>query len=255
MAGLYRVVWTYAGTRTAFTFISEMHAVSFRQSAHYVQLLLVLGAFFLLGRCRKIDCFKLAFLLAASLIAFRTARDAWFVAIPAALVIADCLKMLGKEREIAEETADRTGVLRLTVILLGIAGVLTLHGLDSGFSRASAMKSIASVYPLQAVRFLRQQHLPGPLYNSFNEGGFLIGNLPEYPVSIDGRADLYPDQFLEHYLSVAGAGPDWREDPALERANLVILEPYLPLARELQHDSRFETVYSDEQATVFVRKR
>ena len=34
-----------------------------------------------------------------------------------------------------------------------------------------------------------------------------------------------------------------------------MLEPYLPLARELQQDSRFVLVYSDEQAVVLVRRR
>jgi hypothetical protein len=253
--GLYRVVWIYTGTKTAFTFISEMHANSFRQSAHFILLLLTLGAFFFLGRCRSVDRFKLVFLIAGSLIAFRTARDAWFVAIPAALVMADSLRMLRQERQEPEATPEPIGVLQMAVVLVGIAAILTMRGLDSGYSRAAAMKSIESVYPMKAVRFLRQQRLPGPLYNSFNEGGFLIGNLPEYPVSIDGRADLYPDEFLEHYLSVVAAGPDWQEDPTLQQANLVMLEPYLPLARELQHDSRFETIYSDDQAIVFLRKR
>jgi hypothetical protein len=268
MAGLYRVVWIYAGTKTAFTYISEMHANSFRQSAHYVELLLAVGAFFFLGRCRAADRFKLLLLVSGSLIAFRSARDAWFIAIPAALVIADSWRTRRQEcpehegmaerktgGQKSEVPAEHIGALQLTVILLGVAGILTLHGLDSGFSRAAAMKAIENVYPMRAVRFVRQRNPPGPLYNSFNEGGFLIGNLPEYPVSIDGRADLYPDEFLAHYMSVAGAGPDWQQDPTLERANLVILEPYLPLARELEHDSRFQVVYSDEQATVFIRNK
>jgi hypothetical protein len=255
-AGLYRVVWIYAHNHIALAFISEMHANNFRKSAHYVELLLTLAAFYLLGRRRGADPFKLVFLAAASVVAYRTARDAWYIAIPAALAIADSIRALRQERGGPDEAdTGRISALQLAAIALGIAGILTLRGLDSGFSKAAAIKTIEGVYPLRAVRFLRQQHPPGPLYNSFNEGGFLIGNLPEYPVSIDGRADLYPDDFLEQYLSVAAAGAGWQDDPALQRANLVMLEPYLPLARELQRDPQFQVVYADEQAVVFTRKR
>ncbi len=40
---------------------------------------------------------------------------------------------------------------------------------------------------------------PGPLYNHYDDGGFLIWFAPERPVFVDSRQDPYPlDLLLEH---------------------------------------------------------
>ena len=217
-AGLYRVIWNYAHSQVPFAYISEFHANSFRQPAHFVELLLALGAFFLLGRRRAPALFQLLFLTLAAVVAFRTARDTWFVSLPAACVLAETWGILRREQPAIPQTPDEAAIERMAIwqwlaVGLGIAAILTLRGLDCRFSYATEIKLIETVYPLRAVRFLRQQHLPGPIYNSFNEGGFLIGQLPEYPVSIDGRTDLYPDEFIEHYLSVVGGPRTGRRIP------------------------------------------
>lgn len=60
-----------------------------------------------------------------------------------------------------------------------------------------------------------------------NWGGFLMVALPEYPVSIDGRNDLYGDGLLEREVKTMVA-EDWQGDAAIERANLVPLPNKLP---------------------------
>ncbi len=86
---LYPVVLAYAGSKFPYTFIREFQALNFRAYSHYVELLLAGAAFFTLGRQKRVDLLKLALLTIASVVAFRTMRDSWFLCITAAGCIAD----------------------------------------------------------------------------------------------------------------------------------------------------------------------
>ena len=86
---LYAIVFAYASSTFPYTFIREFQALNFRAVSHYVELLLAGAAFFTLGRQKRVDLFKLALLTVASVVAFRTMRDSWFLCIAAAACIAD----------------------------------------------------------------------------------------------------------------------------------------------------------------------
>ena len=93
----------------------------------------------------------------------------------------------------------------------------------------------------------------GPLYNSFDWGGFLIFYMPQYPVSIDGRTDLYGDAVDEQYYATQEAEPSYTTDPALNEAGVVILKNKFPIAKMLLTDRRFRVIYRDDLAVVLVR--
>ncbi len=48
---------------------------------------------------------------------------------------------------------------------------------------------------------------PGPLYNRYDEGGYLIWFAPEKPVFVDGRQDPYPLAFLADVVALENGGP------------------------------------------------
>jgi hypothetical protein len=50
--------------------------------------------------------------------------------------------------------------------------------------------------PLSPGAIAAVRACPGPLYNRYNEGGYLIWFVPETPVFIDSRQDPYPFQFV-----------------------------------------------------------
>src|ERR1019366_7353961 len=79
----------YSNSHVPYVMIQELSAADFRLITHYVLLLLAAAAFFALGGQRKLDVFKLSLLTLASVVAFRTQRDAWFVSICAVAFIAD----------------------------------------------------------------------------------------------------------------------------------------------------------------------
>jgi hypothetical protein len=205
-----------------------------------------------LGR-RKTDTFKLALLLVAALVSFRMLRDSWFLCVTAAAVLAWVLRKPDNAPETAGESAPGLRALHLSGVLAGVAAVIALSALDAGLSNRVLEQMVNKSFPMEAVLYIREHRPPGPIYNNFNWGGFLIGALPEYPVSIDGRTDLYGDELLRQAID-AQLGLKWADDPALNRANLVLLPSSMPLCRVLERSPAFHLVHSDPLAMVFVRK-
>jgi len=207
---------------------------------------LTAAAFFALGWQRKLDLFKLSLLIVASIIAFRTQRDAWFVSICAAAFIADVAPAEKRDRPVFR-------IPELAGMALVLATFIFLIARNTGFDARDLDRAISHEYPVNAVNFLRQHPVPGPLYNSLDWGGFLIWYMPQYPVAIDGRNDLYGDEIdLRTYKSTIG--DSYTSDPYLNESRVVLLPKALPLANLLTIDSRFRLIYKDQIAMIFVRE-
>jgi hypothetical protein len=108
--------------------------------------------------------------------------------------------------------------------------------------------------PYHAVEFLKREGLPGPIFNSYNWGGYLIFKLwPDYPVYIDGRTDLYDDAFIRRYLNVVTAGDNWQQTLDEDGINLVLIESESTLAKFLRQDPAWTEHYRDESTVIFGR--
>jgi hypothetical protein len=77
------------------------------------------------------------------------------------------------------------------------------------------------LFPAGAVSWIKEQDLQGKIFNDYNWGGYLIYNLPEAPVFVDGRTDLYGDEILNDYLEVIFCKEDWQE--TLDKHGLEVL--------------------------------
>jgi hypothetical protein len=243
---LYQVVFGYSSSKVIYSMITELQALSFRGVSHFVELLLAAAAFLALGWQKKLDIFKLALLIVASIFAFRATRDAWFLCITAAAILAD----------VPERAERHDPPLRLAEIAgVGFAAVLslTLAARNTDFNLRGLDREISAEFPVDAVNYLRKHPVGGPLYNSFDWGGFLSFYMPEYPVAIDGRTDLYGDATDSQFLASEGADPSYASDPYLNEAGLVILKNKVPLAKLLPTDRRFRVIYRDDVATVLAR--
>jgi hypothetical protein len=248
----YQVVYEYSKAKFTYSVIVELQPLSFRGYSHFAELFLTAAGFFAVGWRRKLDLFKLALMTAASIIAYRTMRDAWFICLPAAACIAEAFTpQSAVEQEqppFAETWLEKLGVAAAVAILLAVVA----NGTD--FTQRGLDRAISSEYPVNAINFLRRAPVQGPLYNALNWGGFLMWYMPEFPVAIDGRNDLYGDDLDKLFYNSQSAEKSYTTDPYLNHAGIVLLSSEMPLAKILTVDSRFQLVYHDDIATVFSRR-
>lgn len=244
----YQVVYEYARAKFPYSVLIELQPFTFRGYTDYAKLLLTGAGFFALGWQKKFDLYKLALLTVASVIAYRTIRDAWFICIPAAACIAD-VPAPETERDHPESWFEKAGVAAAIALLL----VLLSRATD--FNRSGLNRALRSQYPVNAINFLRRNPVPGPLYNNYSWGGFLIWHMPEYPVAIDGRNDLYGDDLDWLFFNTENAANLQTTNPYLNEAGVVVLDSHLPLTKVLTTDPRYQIVFRDETATVFARRQ
>jgi hypothetical protein len=136
------------------------------------------------------------------------------------------------------------------LVLVVAAALLQISGPISARANAEAQ---AESLPVAAVDYLREANLPGPMFNNYNWGGYIIWELPQYPVFVDGRTDLYGDELLSQYLAALFARGNWRETLEAYDINLVFVETAAPLAKELRQEPGWEQTYDDDMAAIFVR--
>lgn len=243
----YLVVLAYTKAHFTYNVIIELQPLSFRLFSNFIELFLAAAGFYAVGWRKKIDPFKLALLAVACVVSFRTMRDAWFICFSAAACIADF--------PAPETTPHRTDSWReLAVVAAVIVLSLFLSAPFTDFSNRGLDRAISANYPVDAINFLRRNSFSGPLYNNLNWGGFLMWYLPELPVAVDGRNDLYGDELDQLFYNSQSAFPSYKTDPYLDEARVVVLDSRLPLAKILTIDPRFRLVYHDDISTVYVRR-
>jgi hypothetical protein len=148
-------------------------------------------------------------------------------------------------------TPRALGILNsvLMVVLFAIVGfrIYNVTGNQSAVERAT--------FPTEAVAIIQNQKPPPSLYNSYSWGGYLVWKLyPDYRVYIDGRADVYGDDFIEDFLRIYRAEPAWSEQLAKRDVRLVLIEPDAPLALALVASPDWQRVYADDHSALFERK-
>jgi hypothetical protein len=141
-------------------------------------------------------------------------------------------------------------------ILNAILMTAVLVAIIRYFPTQAGIEKIASRnFPVGAVDYLRKHPTPGPMYNTYGYGGYLIWALPEQKVFIDGRGDLYEDggAFLE-YLQVSDLKPAAFMVLRAHGIQSCLLEAQEPMATVLATNPDWEKRYSDGVSTLFVRR-
>ena len=243
-------------------FIEEWRAPDFHEPHFQALALLLLGTFCALAlsnkRARPGELFLLAVTAFATL---RSARNVAFFSLAATPLFAEHLwswlmTYPWAERLLARRSAVPAVVppakLALNVTLVVLAFIIVILGAR----RAMVLQPIAEAteFPGGAVQFILAERPPQPIYNEYTWGGYFIWKLyPDYPVYIDGRADVYGDKLLEDSLKVHDANPGWRELLTSYGTRTVLVKPASGLATSLRDDNSWRKVFEDKQAVIFVR--
>lgn len=102
----------------------------------------------------------------------------------------------------------RAYVNLLLVLLVGFAVLANLLLVIDAETIDDAQKRFL---PVAVAEQIRSANYVGNMFNSYNMGGYLLFALPDVPVFVDGRTDLYGNDFLLRYLRAANGIPGWRE--------------------------------------------
>jgi hypothetical protein len=148
------------------------------------------------------------------------------------------------DRGLAElaKPASLRGVA-LAGALLAAVSAAVLHG--------AAVRSDIAI-PAAALAAVEAAHVTGPVLNDYGFGGYLI--FSGIPPFIDGRAELYGDEFIRRYVKAMLLESD--ELPKLLDQNGItwtLIAPERPAALLLGYLPGWRQLYADDVAVVHVR--
>lgn len=192
----------------------------------------------------------------SALMAFLSIRHMEVLAVLGAVVLADGASALlrFKRREEARsdwealrhyEERHGGGIVFLASIVLAVTSVV--RGLPgAGYDPAR--------FPVEMVERLEEAGVvpDGAVFAPAHWGGYLILEWPHARVFVDGRSDMYGDEFMRLYASIYSARPGWSR--RLEEAGVVwaLLPREAPLAQALEASPGW-TLWAADSTTLAFR--
>ena len=120
-------------------------------------------------------------------------------------------------------------------------------------TQAFLEQRVADSFPVGAVRYLDQHVVPGPMWNSYGFGGYLIASGRK--VFIDGRGDIYERSgVLSDYTALTQFKPGTFS--ILDRYGIqsCLMTPKESLTATLLVSPNWKRVYADNVSVLFVRQ-
>lgn len=160
-------------------------------------------------------------------------------------------KVIAKWAPPYEPSVDHFAVNGVLMVMIAVVVVLFMP------SRKKLEKAVSYSDPVKAIKYMDQHTIPGPTFNQYGWGGYLIYT-PNYhrKVFIDGRADFYEYAgVLSDYLAIKGVKPDTLF--LLRKYNIqsCLLYHNAPLGTMLSALPGWKEVYKDKVAAIYVRRQ
>lgn len=124
-------------------------------------------------------------------------------------------------------------------VVQGIAAVVTILALGCFGTACYAIVQERSSFPVSAVTYLKEHPCDGQLFAYYNYGGYLIWQLPEKPVYIDGRMPSWEKpggSYMKDYLRIT-TDPEFRKEQ-FQKYNVrcVLMPPDEMFVNQLKSD-------------------
>jgi hypothetical protein len=127
------------------------------------------------------------------------------------------------------------------------------HNGSLGGSRVMNAHFDTRRFPRNAVNYILEHHVSGPVFAPDSWGGYLIYRLyPQTKVVIDDRHDFYGEAFLKSYLKTIHVEPGWQEFLRAEHPGSILAPKNSALANILLETAHWQPVYTDEISILFV---
>ena len=239
-------------------FIQEWNSPNFHERQTWPFVTLLLGLLGALGASKKrLDWTDFVLASGTAFMGLLAGRNIAVFAVVATPILTEHLDAVFAERGWVVQPVRRVTprMARMNAILVGVVLLGALLKVLLVLDSKTVQKAQEDYLPVKVMAHLAAEHPHGPMFNSYNWGGYLMYFLPDYPVFVDGRTDLYGDDFLSNdYLKTATGGPGWRDTLDKYGVNLVVVEAQSGLASNLREEPGWKLDYEDKMAVVFVRE-
>lgn len=179
----------------------------------------------------------------------------WFLAVLAPLCARLLVPLVGRwvDRGMVKGIPAFNG--GITALLLALPLLLLPSLRETWWPEAPPI--LSSDTPVDATNWLDgHPELPGSLWCELAYSSYLIYALPERPVWIDTRFELFPVAQWERYIEINEAAPEWERLLNDEGIELLMLDQAAQprLIRAVRNSMAWQAQYSDERVIVFSRK-
>lgn len=135
----------------------------------------------------------------------------------------------------------------LCLVAAGLAVLLAVR-VASVHRRTPEVERV--IYPSAALDYVEAHGLRGRIFNTYHWGGYLIWR--GHQVFVDGRAEVYGDEVLNEYSRAYRLKAGWEEPLERYGVEVALIESDSLLAAGMRESRRWQEVYRDDLATVFV---
>jgi hypothetical protein len=224
------------------------------QSVQPLEIWLMLGLFAALGTGLKLPVTRLLMLLLLLHLSLQHQRHIEVLGLVAPLLIAEAVA-----RQLRFRARGASG---LDGIFAGLSGRASRTGMAA---MLLAMVAVAAAYaarpiahpedgftPAGAVATAQSAHLAGPVFNDYGFGGYLIfQGIPPY---IDGRSDMYGDDFLKRYVEATrGITDDLPQLLDDNHSGWTLFAAGTPAVTLMDHLPGWQRFYADDTAVIHIR--
>jgi hypothetical protein len=174
-----------------------------------------------------------------------------------ALALARIIPVSKISQQLNQQTKNfLMGIILGTSLLLSLI-ILTPQTIAINSSWKNYCREGMTKYPCQAVDYIQQNNIQGNIYNYYRWGGFLVWQLPESKIFVDGHipgrqlpSGKYPYQL---HLEILQAQKGFQQMLDQYKIDYILIPPntYLDLELIDNQDAPWQEMYRDETAVMY----
>ena len=232
-------------------YIQEWHSPDFHSTWFWpFALMLVVAVVAVVASPRRPGVTQMLLLAGTGLAGLQSMRHIPLFAIVAIPIVAEQIEVALDAQRVRTRTRPPLRSTAIAPLLAVLGMVVGVGGVAAAISAND--DAVAATYPVDAVDAILTSDLADARgYNAYGWGGYLIWR--DIDVFIDGRADVYGDEFMRLHFQAEKLEADWREPLDTFDVDYVLLAPDAEFGLVLDEAADWTEVYSDEVAVIWAR--
>jgi hypothetical protein len=251
-----------AGNKIVQNFMLEWMPPTFNSLEGLIFFTMFLGSSVLLALSpRRPNVYQILTYLIFGALGLKYIRGSIWYGIVMAPVVAEHLSAVFDQLGVPSNSVSTPRTQRINRIFVGVLALLAFFSLPwfKSYWPVAPEKAgiIAAETPVDATRFMLEQGLKPQVFNDMAFGSYLMWSAqPGFKVFIDSRAELYPPQIWDDYVTISNAVYDWEDKLASYGINTLMLgkENQTLLIEAADASPNWVLVYEDSAAHIFTHR-